>query len=311
MRKRKKNMMKISQLVLAAAIVVISGCTSIGRYAHMHSDSAPSPNTHQYQDGGTSIYYTFTTSNSGITDTLIFFYGGSGCPSWKSVMPGYVDGLSASARVFVLNKRFVSDKSTGVFGCGNKFHEANNMKQWFSDYSEFITAKLRIAKSPPRNVVLVGVSEGAITAVKVAGKIPEISHIAIIGDGGYSMRKSLTTLRRNGKTIFDVEAGWKKIEKNPQSIEDSWYGNPYRWWSEIMDYDPMPDYMKLNIPILLGIGEKDSSVPVESANYLASEYKEAGKSNLTLMVYKGANHQLNDGDKSYRSEFFKLLSQML
>jgi dienelactone hydrolase len=168
-----------------------------------------------------------------------------------------------------------------------------------------------LKNTAPKNVVLVGVSEGAITAVQVAGKMTEVSHIAIIGDGGYSMRKSLTTLRQNGKTSFDVNAGWKKIEQNPNSIEDSWYGNPYRWWSEIMDYDPMPDYMKLNIPILLGIGENDSSVPVESAYHLESEYKKAGKSNLTVKVYKGSDHRLSDGDKSYRSEFFMLLSRML
>jgi hypothetical protein len=149
MRKRKKDMMKITRLVVAALIFVVSGCTSIERYTHMHSDNAPSPNSYQYKDGGTSIYYTFTTRNSGVADTFIFFYGGSGCPSWKSVMPGYVDGISASARVFVLNKRFVNDKSTGMFGCGDEFNKANNMKQWVSDYSEFISAKLRMAKLPP------------------------------------------------------------------------------------------------------------------------------------------------------------------
>lgn len=304
--------MKIIRLVVIALAIFISGCTSIKRYAHMRSDSAPAPNTFLYQDGGTSIYYTFTTkNNNGIVDTFIFFYGGTGCPSWKSVMPGYVDGISVSARVFVLNKRFVKDKSTGMFGCGDKFHQANNMKQWVSDYSEFISAKLKMAKSSPKNVVLVGVSEGAIPTVQVAGKMAEITHIAIIGDGGYSMRKSLATLRKNGKILFDVNAGWKKIEKKPNSITDSWYGNPYRWWYEIMDYDPIPDYMKLNIPILLAIGENDESVPVESAYYLKSEFMKAGKKNLTLKVYKGAGHRLSDGNKSYRNEFFSLLSEML
>lgn len=299
------------RLLAALLIIALPGCTSIQRFTHMHSDAAPSPNIYQYQDGGTSIYYTFATDDSGIEDTYMFFYGGSGCPSWKSVMPGYVNGLSASARVFVLNKRFVDDRSTGMFGCSDDFHKANHIDQWVTDYSEFISAKLEIAKNPPKNVVLVGVSEGAIPALKVSGDLSEISHVAIIGDGGYSMRRSLTTLHQKGRITFDVKAGWSRIEQNPDSIEDTWYGNTYRWWSEILDYNPMPDYMKLDIPILVGIGENDASVPVESAYYLDSQFKEADKSNLTLKVYPGADHRLNDENESKRGELFRLLGQML
>jgi len=303
--------MRASRLFIVSIILFLSGCTSMQRIAHMFSSNAPSPLNYTFKDGGSSIYYTFTTNETAPIDSAIFFYGGTGCPSWKSVMPNYVNGISVSARVFVLNKRFVTDKSTGIFGCGDNFHKANFIEQWVSDYSEFITAQLETFTKPPKNVVLVGVSEGAIQAVKVAGKMPEISHIAIIGHGGYTMRKSLTTLKQNGKIAFDVNEGWKDIESDPHSIKNKWYGNTYRWWYEILDYNPTPDYLQLDIPILFGIGENDHSVPVESAYHLESEFKKAGKENFTLMVFKGADHRLSDGKKSYRNKFFKLLSQRL
>jgi dienelactone hydrolase len=78
-----------------------------------------------------------------------------------------------------------------------------------------------------------------------------------------------------------------------------------------MDIEPLPDFLKLNIPIIVGIGEQDESVPVESAHFLASRFKEAGKSNLILNVYPGADHRLNGNGISHRSEFFAELSRLL
>lgn len=226
-------------------------------------------------------------------------------------MPDYVGGLTVNALVFVLNKRFVADRSTGILGCGRDFHLKNNPDQWVSDYSEFIAAQLAAVPTHPKNVVLVGVSEGAIPAAKVAGRSPAITHLAIIGSGGYSMRKSLATLGERGAIPFDVDSAWEKIAADPRSIEKSWFGNPYRWWSDIMDLDPGADFLALDIPILIGIGERDQSVPVESARYLKTKFTEAGKDNLTLRIYPAADHRLNGNGVSYRTDFFAELSKIL
>ena len=298
-------------LLVLSLIFVLSGCTTIQRTAHMYGSEAPHPLSFQYRDGGSSIYYSFTVGDASQLDTAIFLYGATGCPSWKSVMPGYVSGLTVNARIFVLNKRFVPDRSTGLFDCGREFHFANNPDQWVADYSEFITAQIGSIAPKPRSVALVGVSEGALPATKVAGRSPEITHLAIIGSGGYSMRKSLTTLAQKGAIGFDVDSGWKKIAADPRSIEKNWYGNPYRWWSDVMDIEPLPDFLKLNIPVLIGIGEQDRSVPVESARFLASQFEEAGKSKLTLNVYPGADHRLSGNGVSHRGGFFADLSRLL
>ena len=303
--------MRILSLFVFSLVFTLSGCTTIQRTAHMYGSEAPPPLSFQYKDGGSSIYYSFTVGNASQPDTAVFFYGATGCPSWKSVMPGYVNGLTVSAHVFVLNKRFVHDRSIGLLDCGREFHLANNPDQWVADYSEFIAAQLGINAPKFKNVVLVGVSEGALPATKVAGLSPAITHLAIIGSGGDSMRKSLATLMQSGAILFDVESGWKKISADPRSIEKDWYGNPYRWWSDVMDIDPLPDFLKLNIPIIVGIGEKDESVPVESALFLESKFKEAGKNNLILKVYPESDHRLNGNGISHRNEFFAELSRLL
>lgn len=303
--------MHLLNLFVLSLAFALSGCTTIQRTAHMYSSEAPPPLSFQYKDGSSSTYYSFIVGDASQADTVVFFYGATGCPSWKSVMPGYVSGLTVNARIFVLNKRFVPDRSTGLFDCGHEFHLANNPDQWTADYSEFIAVQLGSVASQPKNVVLVGVSEGALPAARVASLRPEVTHLAIIGSGGYSMRESLSTLKQREAIPFDVNAGWEKIATDPRSIERSWYGNPYRWWSDIMDIAPLADLLKLNIPILLGIGEQDQSVPVESAHFLETKFKEAGKGNLTLRVYPGADHRLSSNGVSYRSDFFEELSHML
>lgn len=303
--------MRLLNLVVLSLAFALPGCTTIQRTAHMYSSEALLPLSFQYRDGGSSTYYSFTVGDASQADTAVFFYGATGCPSWKSVMPGYVSGLTVNARVFVLNKRFVPDRSTGLFDCGRDFHLANNPEQWVADYSEFIAAQIDSALPKPMNVVLVGVSEGALPAAKVAGLRPEITHLAIIGSGGYSMRESLSTLRQRGAIPFDVNAGWEMIVADPHSIEREWFGNPYRWWSDVMDISPLSDLLKLDIPILLGIGEGDQSVPVESAQFLETKFTEAGKGNLTVRVYPDADHRLSGKGVSYRSDFFEELSRLL
>lgn len=303
--------MHILRLLIFPLAFTMSGCTTLERTAHMYSSEALRPHTFQYKDGGSSIFYSFAIGDAPKPDTAVFFYGATGCPSWKSVMPGYVSGLTVAARVFVLNKRFVPDRSTGLFDCGRDFHLANNPDRWVADYSEFINAQIDSITPKPRNVVLVGVSEGALPAAKIAGLLSNVTHLAIIGSGGYSMRKSLATLKQRGAIGFDVDSGWMKIAVDPRSIENYWYGNPYRWWSDIMDIDPLPDFLRLDIPIVVGIGEQDKSVPVESAYFLAAQFKEAGKSNLILNVYPGADHRLIGKGISHRNDFFVELSRFL
>jgi len=297
-------------ILLSLALLVFSGCTSIQRIANMYSSEAPSPLSFAYQDGGSSIYYAFNVGKASQPETVIFYAGGSGCWSRKSVMPGYLKGLSVNARVFVLNKRFMPDRSIGIFDCGEAFHLANNPSQWISDYSEFIAAQLGVLPQKPKIVVMVGVSEGGLVAAKIAARTPAITHLGIISYGGYSVRQMYTVLAQKGQLPVDID-GWKEIPSDPRNIEKKWYGSPYRWWSDMMDIDPLPDFLKLDIPIFVGAGEKDQVVPVEAALFLDAKFKEAGKNNLTLKIYPEADHFLNGNGVSHRDEFFAELSLML
>ncbi len=298
-------------LLLSLVSLLPAGCTKLAYLAHLYSDEAPPPRAFIYPDGGTALYYTFTLGDDPSPGTFLFFYGGSGCTSWKAVMPGYVKGFAGSARVFVLNKRHVGDRAIGLLDCGEDFDRDNHPDRWVSDYTAFIQAMLSRTDPRPRQVVLVGVSEGAIPAVRVASRLPVVTHLAIIGDGAWTLRRSLEKLKHKGDFPFDTTAAWQRIAADPDSLEQRWLGHPHFWWSRILDLDPVPDYLTLDIPVLVGMGAQDTSVPVESALALQARFQRAGKANLCLIVYHGADHRLQAGGTDYRRDFFHRLSVWL
>lgn len=304
----------LGRWVLAVcAMLAISGCTTLQRTAHMYSPNALPAHTFRFADGGESLYYQFAVQPQQKPRALLFFYGGSGCGTWKSVMPGYVKGLGIPARVYALNKRFVPDRSMGMLteGCNDeKFHAANHPEQWVKDYVAFIEAQTKQADAQGLPVVLVGVSEGGIPAMRAAARLPQVTHLALIGNGGYTVRRMMQTMRQKGMNV-DVDAGWAAISQDPYSLRKGWYGNPNRYWTNVMDLDPLPELLALNIPILLGHGEQDRNVPVESSQFLAERFTQAGKTNLTFKVYPGADHRLQASGTSYRTDFFRELGRVI
>lgn len=303
--------MPLKGWITAALLPVIMGCTSPPDAPPSHGARAFNVGTFVYKDGGTSTFYSFSTGQATSADTVIFFYGGSGCPSWRTVMPEYIDGLSVNAWVFALNKRLAPQHDERTSDCSREFHLANNPRQWVADYAEFINSRLEVFAKRPKHVVLVGVSEGALPATMIAATSSAVTHLALIGSGGYSMRRDLTVLKELGIISLDVASGWREIAHDPESVDKHWYGNPYRWWFDIMDFDPLPDLLSLQIPILVGIGDKDGSVPAESVRFLEERFREAGKENLDVRIYPGADHRLNADGVSYRPDFFAALANRL
>lgn len=299
------------RIAAVCAVLAVSGCTMLQRTAHMYSPNALPAQTFRFADGGESLYYGFETQPGQKPRALLFFYGGSGCQSWKSVMPGYVEGLGMPARVYALNKRFVSDRSTGMRCKDERFHAANFPVHWKKDYAEFIEAQTKQADVQGLPVVLVGVSEGGVPAMRAAASLPQVTHLALLGNGGYTPRRMIQTLRQRDDVSLDANAGWAAVRKDPYSLHKGWGGHPNRYWTEVMDLDPLPTLLSLNIPILVGHGEQDRNVPVESSRFLAEQFTQAGKTNLTLKVYPGADHRLQANGTSYRPAFFRELARMI
>ena len=80
---------------------------------------------------------------------------------------------------------------------------------------EFVSRTLAAEPGRWKNVVLVGGSEGGALAARVARARSDITHLIVVGDGGWSMRDNLSSLM--GADV--VEAAWKDIAQHPDSAE--------------------------------------------------------------------------------------------
>ena len=290
--------MRIKNLFLSVTIIAFSLSASAGEAAH-------GIEAFQFKDGGEAIYYSIQPDHAETIETVVFFYGGSGCVSWKKYLPTFANEMGIKAKYLALNKRHVGDAGSSLDQCGVSFHEQNNPRQWMSDYMEFISTTLKQMPARPRNVVLVGISEGGMVAARVARARNDITHLIVIGDGGWSMRDNLGVLM--GPEV--VSRGWSEIASDPNSIEKSWLGNPFRYWFDVLDYSPMGDYLALEIPVIIAMGERDRSIPSASALDVQKHATAAGKKNIGVVIYPGADHFLKADDISYRAEFFKQAGQ--
>ena len=298
----------LARTSLLTMVLALAGCTSLQRAWFMTTERALPAQTFEHPDGATSLFYRFDTAPQ--PDSVWFFVGGSGCHSWKAVMPNYLQGLTLPARVFALNKREVSDRSWGL-RCGEAFHRSNHLAQWEQDQHAFIDRQLQILDFTPRSVVLVGVSEGAWSAVRVARDHPAITHLVIIGSGAYSMETSLKVLRKEGAVHWDLEAGWRQVQKDPDSVEQHWLGHPHRWWSAFWRHEPLPDYLSLDKPLLVAMGENDGSVPVASARALAAARYAQTRTGDRYLYIPEADHRLSSPRGNHRPEVWQAVEQWL
>jgi pimeloyl-ACP methyl ester carboxylesterase len=266
--------------------------------------------TVRLSDGYEAAYYTFTLGDKKKTDTVMFAVWGSGHASVQLFrfllkdMPGHV-------RVFALQKRHVPHNGTDFDEPSRDYFENDMPSRRTADQVEFIRRVLSDDANRKNRIVLFGASEGGTIAPAIAVQIPEITHVAVLGDGGM---KGLDSFRIWGrKHGVDFDALYEKVTKNP-ATDRFVLGCTYRYWKEMLQTDPMAGLAGLDIPLFYAMGSKDESVPLESLFYLQSRFAELKKGNLTVKVYDGCNHELEDekGDsrlKEYSADLHEWLSR--
>ncbi|CAN7231683.1 prolyl oligopeptidase family serine peptidase [Pseudoxanthomonas sp. LjRoot168] len=261
--------------------------------------------TFRFADGGEARVHEIVVGDAAKVDTLVATYGGSGCTDLgQQWLPRLADGLGIDARYVALDKRHVAPGAIGDGGvatCSSLFNVHDTPRQWMSDYMDFLSRTLEAQPGRWKQVVLVGGSEGGALAARVARARADVTHLIVVGDGGWSMRENLSALM--GADV--VEAAWRAIARTPDSTDSFWLGHAHRYWFDTFDHAPQGDYLALRIPVLIGVGERDRSVPAASAQDLLRAAHAAGKQNIGLVVYPGADHGLRADGHDHLHEFLR------
>jgi len=289
--------------LLIISLFILTGCA--GSKANLFFQSIFSPTSYEIielEDKTTSLYYRIEKGND--PNTIIFFIPGSGHTSLQYYLSDYFKEFDANVEIYSLQKRAVSNRATGMFSKPDDFDKENIFENWVSDNLVFIRNILSVKLDNDKNIILFGVSEGATVVAKLATLIPEVTHLVVLGGGGYEQSKELEISFAEYQINF--ENVYQEIKKSPEEIKKTFLGHPYRYWSHILFVNPMEFYSKIQIPILLAIGKKDENIPVESARFLQKEFDRLKKTNFKYIEYENCNHVLIDSNqKSHRKDFFE------
>ncbi len=152
-------------------------------------------------------------------------------------------------------------------------------------------------------LVLIGVGEGGHVAARVARLRSRVTHLVLIGvGGGWTPEEEVRELVRRGESdladdVAELDAALAGVDAEPDSLE-RWGRHPYRRWASYLPESPRADVLGLPIPVLLIHGDRDRSVPVESARSLAGAASERGLDTVRYVELRGVSRTGRSADGS-------------
>ena len=263
--------------------------------------------TFEFSDGHKGNFYYYSTNEKTKSENALIFIGGSERVSLKNYIRYYLSPLPGGFDVFSLQKRFVSDRELGISAESMEYKKNNFFQARLTDHIEFFDKTIQTRKNRYRRIILLGISEGGGIAVSLANRFSSITHLAIVGSGGLNQFDELKLIFKDDQKSLENEVA--KVQNNPESLEAQMFGQTYKYWSSSFQFYPLPLFLSLKIPILIGFGENDSMVPIESAYLIEKEFVKNGKDNLSLRVFKNCDHTLKEPNGTlHREDFLNFLS---
>jgi pimeloyl-ACP methyl ester carboxylesterase len=252
---------------------------------------------------------------------LIFIHGSNAKPFYEFFVE---DGKRYRSRTvpFEFNTipndyAFVIISKKGIDFCYDKGNEFEPPEEYFDNLSLNYRAQ-QVDKvinditfkyvTNPNKIVVIGHSEGSDVVAKLGTLNSKITHIGFWSGSGNSQLYDFPLFIRKevmqGKLteeegIEEINVLFEKysdIMNNSNATDKIWYGHPYKRWANFSE-PPVENLLKVNIPLYVAMGAKDTSVPIESTYLIPVEFIRKGKKNLTFKVYPNLDHSFNEKSK--------------
>jgi dipeptidyl aminopeptidase/acylaminoacyl peptidase len=125
-------------------------------------------------------------------------------------------------------------------------------------------------------------------AVKIAGDL----RARLYQTGRMLLENNPNAAEERRKLSAELEkykdAPWLDAAALPANLDND---NPSRGSLELLFFEPVPAWEKVNVPVLLMWGDKDTVVPVaESRVIIENALKKAGNRDVTVKVFPNVNH---------------------
>lgn len=266
--------------------------------------------------GDARRYYRLHDTEAPANGPVIVLIGGSGCNDFGARFAKYFELYPKSLDLYFLEKPHIDKGASGEPGtCSEAYRRADNLDRRVSDTLEFIDTHPSLKSRPARSLALLGFSEGGQVAPIVASRSKKVGWLAVAGAGGMRQGEGFLVFADRGVSPYAdfsrprLEAEFAAIAKEPKALDKEFFGHAYAYWSSHLFHDPLPVYAQLDIPIVVAMGEKDDSEPVEAGRLLKNYFAQRPEKSFQFIEYKDANHGLQAGAKANAKVFVGQLAQ--
>lgn len=176
----------------------------------------------------------------------------------------------------------------------------------FEDLATDTAAAIRFLQEQEQVAIarigLIGMSQGGQIAPVVADRSRGVAFVINVVGGATPMHEQLVYEENHNLRQFGVLPGLSDILAYPAAW--SLIGIRQKdFWSAVGNFDPAPYWQRVSVPTLVLYGGEDTNVPsAESAARLRS----LGNSHITVKVYEGSGHALQDpvgqGQRIFRED---------
>jgi len=245
---------------------------------------------------------------------VVLWIQGSGSQSLFSKMPdgrisggmqNLLFGLSKSRfRVLCVEKPGVkfldSPRPPGTAEkASEEFLREHTLSRWAAANESALAAVWTLPGIDKSLTLVVGHSEGAIVAAKIAADMPQVTHVAPLAAAGPTQLFSLAELaarpRPNDqpgdaeKRRDKVFADWKLVQADPESITKFWMGHPYRRWSSFCQENSVAELLRSKAKVYLAQGVEDQSSYIGELDVVRAELTAHGRDFVVERI-AGADH---------------------
>ncbi|MDP2130400.1 MAG: hypothetical protein U0975_05055 [Erythrobacter sp.] len=276
--------------------------------------------------GPTNVDYYIAHATSG-PRPLVVVLQGSGCEPVFSVTNGNLQATAGQdiihqlARqrfaVMIVQKPFVTEQSGTSGGqvsdiCPPEFRRNHTLDNWAAAVSQAIdSAMLSGAVAPTEKVKLLGLSEGAIVAARLAALREDVSHVAFLSGFGCDqwsdmlVRTRIDSLRGEGtdsdrksrsrQAVAELESGFAAVAQDPDNPDAYLEGQTHLFWSTFGRACPAQDLANSNADVLVYTGTDDEEIDANGIEAITASRLAARKPIRVERIY-GGSHTLNTPD---------------
>jgi pimeloyl-ACP methyl ester carboxylesterase len=246
---------------------------------------------------------------------LILVLQGSGCAS-NFVMDG--DRVAGSWHAFVrrANKNraqvlLVDKPGVALFefpakpgdttNCSDTFRREQTGDRWLTALSAALKGVIAIRGQQPKSILVVGHSEGAVFAPRLALQHPEITHVASLASAPVSQLHDFFDMAFAGEgfiaqfpgsqsdRVKQVTDAWQAVSADPDSATKRVFGHPHRYWSDKFAPFPFEKLERTKAKFFVAYGDRDENSAPRKIDTFAVELL-ARKRDLTWIRVAGADH---------------------